>query len=285
MSFRKLICSITILVISSPLLSQKMPSDYFNEGVIFERNDDLNNSLASFEYIINNHPKNGYYASSYYNAALILYKKKDYTESLLRFKNILKGNFNELEPRGGDIMSDPYTNYRHWSSVYISNIFYDQQQYDSALYYFSLSDTLYDYQHFCGNAIEGYGIMSAMRYADIYKKLNQPDSAIKALLKYSFANLNSNNEIIDELKKLLSPKAKTIDLRKELDKGIALARKNENKPGYAHDDEYVFDFLGYEMKIEADYFYRSFEEKSPKQKEIPKLLKTTDFYKMIASLK
>ena len=285
LSFSKAICSIVVLLVSCTLLSQKMPSDYFDEALIYERNEDFDNSLASFEYIIKNHPKNGYYPASYYNSALILYKKKNYSESLFRFKNILKGNFNEYEPRGGGIMDDPYTNYRHWSSLYISKIFYDQKQYDSALYYFSLSDTLYDYEHFCGNAIEGNAIGTAMGYADLYEKLNQTDKAISALLKYAFPTLNGNKELIDELKQLLIPKTKTMNLKKELDKAISTVKKIENDPESKRDDEYVFIFLGNEIKIEAYYYFDSYRENPPGIQKIRKLIKASYFYETIASIK
>jgi len=285
LSFKKTYCILFLLIIASALQAQKMPSDYFDEAVRFDNENKLDESLASFEYIIRNHPKNGYYPISYYNTALLLYKKKNYEESKLRFKNILKGNFNEFEQRSGGIMDDPYTNYRHWSSVYISNIFYDQQQYDSALYYFSLSDSLYDYEHFCGNAIEGMAIQTAKHYALLYEKLNQPDSAISALLKYAFPTLNGNGELISELKRFLTPKAKTINFKRELDNAISLLKKIENDPGSKRDDVYAFVFLGNEVKIEADYFYSTYSEQPPSIQKMIKTIKASYFYKTVASIK
>jgi TolA-binding protein len=77
-------------IYSANLFGQKMPQDYFDEGVeATEKNND-SAALADFYYIVNNHPKNEIFPRAYYNIGLIYYKVKDHTNAIKVFKNILK---------------------------------------------------------------------------------------------------------------------------------------------------------------------------------------------------
>ena len=115
-------------------------------------------------------------------------------------------------------MDDPYTNFRHNASKILSEIYYDKKEYDSALHYFELSETTFPYLHFCGNAHASNNVHTALRYADIYKKLKQPDKAIEKLLPTVFITLSDNSRVIKELKKLLSNNK---GLKKALDNSLS----------------------------------------------------------------
>src|ERR1017187_3420282 len=130
---------------------QKMPIDYFDEGINYNNAKDYKKAIESFKYIVRNYPKDPLYPRAFYNVGYISLIDKQYDSAIFYFKAILVSNFNEKEALGGDIMADPYTNYRHHASELISDIYYNKEMYDSSLYYFSLSDTLYPYMHFCGN--------------------------------------------------------------------------------------------------------------------------------------
>src|SRR5690606_33465640 len=121
---------------------------------------------------------------------------------------------NEKESAGGDIMANPYSNYKHRASRVLSELYYNKNEFDSSLYFFMLSDDTYPYLHFCGNAYASNRIFSALRYADIYQKLNKEYEAIRSLLPAVFITLSNNSKVIAELKNLLSQK---YGLKEELD--------------------------------------------------------------------
>jgi tetratricopeptide (TPR) repeat protein len=270
-----------IFVISLRLYSasaQKMPSDYFEEAGKFYENKEFDKALACYQYIVDHHPKNELYPKSFYNVGYIYYSQKNFEKAIVIFHTILKGNSNETANLGGDIMAAPYTNYRHWANEILSDIYYEKEKYDSSLFYFALSDTTNPYLHFCGNEFAANDIYTALRYADIYQKLNQPNQAIKKLLPAVFITLADNSMIIDELKQLLKGKP---NLKSRLDESlmkIYVKTIQQNENSY---ERYYFKFLEAEIAIPDSYEYD--KKKFDKQKAIKEIM-LTDFYKMIAKL-
>ena len=94
-------------------------------------NENFNEALKGYQYIVNNHPKNELYPRAFYNVGYIYFIQKKYDKSIPIFKEILESNFNEKENLGGGIMADPYTNYRHRASEILSEIYYDKKKYDT----------------------------------------------------------------------------------------------------------------------------------------------------------
>jgi tetratricopeptide (TPR) repeat protein len=255
-----------------------MPSDYFEEAGKFYENRDFEKALISYQYIVDHYPKNELYSKSYYNVGYIYYLQKNFKKAIVIFSTILNGNFNEKEKLGGDIMADPYTNYKHRASEILSNIYYERKMYDSALHYFALSDTANPYLHFCGNEYAANDIHTALRYSDIYQKLRNPDQAIKKLLPAVFITLADNSMIIDELKKLLKGKA---NLKRKLDESLKKIYVKEIKQGKNSYKRYYFKFLDTEIAVPGSY--EGDKEMFDKQKAVDEIM-LTDFYKMIIKL-
>ena len=257
---------------------QKMPSDYFEEAGKFYENKEFGKALTSYQYIVEHYPKNELYPKSFYNVGYIYYDQKNFEKAILIFSTILNGNFNEKENLGGDIMADPYTNYSHRASEILSDIYYEKEKYDSALHYFALSDTASPYLHFCGNEYASNDIHTALRYADIYQKLKQPDQAIKKLLPAVFITLADNSMVIDELRKLLNGKS---NLKSKLDESLRKIYAKEIRQSKNSYNRYYFKFLDTEIAVPNSY--ENDNEKFDKQKAIKEIM-LTDFYKMIVKL-
>lgn len=266
-------------LLNQNLYGQKMPSDYFDEGEKYAKANDTKNAIISFQYIVKHFPKNTLYPRAFYNLGYLYFIDKQYDSSIVIFKSILESNFNEKENLGGDIMADPYTNYRHRASEILSEIYYNKKEYGTALHYFALSDTLYPYLHFCGNALEENKLHSALRYADLYQKLDNDDKAIESLLPAVFITLTDNTSVLSELKSLLKEKK---NVKKDLD--IALTNiysKIIQREDYSY-QTYYFKFLNAEIEVPSDYNYD--ENKKFNKDEAIKEIKKTDFYKMIQEL-
>lgn len=255
-----------------------MPSDYFEEAGKFYENKEFEKALTSYQYIVDHYPKNELYPKSYYNVGYIYYHQKNFKKAIVIFSTILNGNFNEKENLGGDIMADPYTNYRHRASEILSDIYYERKIYDSALHFFAVSDTANPYLHFCGNEYAANDIYTALRYADIYQKLRNPEQAIKKLLPAVFITLSDNSMIIDELKRLLKGKA---NLRSQLDESLKKIYVKEIQQSKNSYKRYYFKFLDTEIAVPDSY--EDDKEIFDKQKAVNKIM-LTDFYKMIVEL-
>lgn len=258
--------------------AQKMPSDYFEEAGRFYENKELDKALTAYQYIVDHYPKNELYPRCFFNVGYLYCSLHNFEKAIAVFSVILNENFNEHESLGGDIMADPYANYRHRASEMLSSIYYEEKKYDSALYYFALSDTAYPYLFDCGNARAADEVHKGLRYANIYQKLKQPDQAIQKLLPAVFITLYDNTGILQELKKLLKGKA---DLKRKLDdslKNIYVKRVG----GYGdYYDWYYFKFL--ETEIGIPMHYGVDDKKFDKQKTVDKI-RQTDFYAMIKKL-
>ncbi|MFN9944188.1 MAG: hypothetical protein ACK56I_32435, partial [bacterium] len=91
---------------------------------------------------------------------------------------------------------------------------------------------------------------TALRYSDIYQKLNKPDKAIESLLPTVFITLADNSKVIDELKKLLSNKK---NLKKELEESLnKIYSKKTDKADYSF-TRYYFTFLKTEIAVPDSY--------------------------------
>lgn len=263
---------------SQNLFGQKMPSDYFEEGEKYSEANDNKNALASFQYIVKHYPKNTLYPKAFYNVGYIYFMEKQYDSSIVVLKSILTSNFNEKENLGGGIMDDPYTNYRHRVSEILSDIYYNKKMYDTALYYFALSDTLYPYLHFCGNEYAANDIHTALKYSDIYQKLDNKDKAIESLLPAVFIILSNNSKVLCELKKMLKKKKK---LKSDLDLSLTNMYSKTIRQEKSIYKRYYFKFLNVEVAVPNGY--EDEKEKFDKDNAIEKT-KKTGFYKMIKSL-
>lgn len=256
---------------------QKMPSDYFQEATRYFNEGDMDKALEGYLYIVENHPRNELYPRALNNVGHIYMLQKKFPKAIEVFTKLLNGGHNELEPLGGDIMADPYTNFRHRAATQISDCYYELFQYDSALRYLALSDTAYPYRSDCGNAYAEYYIRTALRYADIYQKLGQPDKAIEKLLPQVFeTGLADNSKIIAKLKKLLKGKPK---LLKQLDESIDGVYLKTFTTKYGDYERYCIQWLG----VEIEYPYR-FNKSEYTQENVIKKMRESDFYKMVAGL-
>jgi len=279
---KKIINLLFYLILSLCVYSQKMPSDYFEEGIDFMENDNTPKALESFKHIVENHPKNDLYPRSFYNLGYVYYQDKDYHKAKLIFKSILESQFNEKEALGGNIMADPYTNYRHRASSLLHAIYYETEKYDSALHYLALSDTVYPFQHFCGNAYAEQDIYMSLKYSDLYEKLNDLTNAKTELFNSIFYNgLADNTEVLDKLKELYQQEKNHKKIKKQLDKSL---QKIYSKTLTSSDNEtytwYYFKF----QDIEVPLTYSFFDSENFNEKETINKIKESAFYKMIQSL-
>lgn len=264
------------LMITQNVYSQKMPADYFEEAAAFARKKEYDKAIPCYSYIVTNHKKNDLYHESFFNLAYSFFLLKNYDSASLLFKAIISGDFYDGELVGGSIMASPYANYKNQASELLSKIYYSQQKYDSSLHYLSLSDTLYNYRHFCGNEIDEMEIYVALRYADLYQKLGYWKKAVSSLLVLACKDLASDkSELLKQLRVLLD-KNYNSKLIEDLDK--ALLDMHVSAGGTTK--KYYFNFLNTEIPV-AEI---SSQKEYSKEQAIKKV-KESNFYKLVGSLR
>jgi len=272
--------TVLLMLLCFSAFGQKMPSDYFDEGVIFSEDNNNQEALKSFQYIVDNHPKNELYPKAYYNMGYLYLQEKQFNNAEEIFESILVSEFNETEELGGGIMADPYTNFRHRAAKHLYQIYFESKRYDTALYYLSLSDTAYPYLHFCGNEFAANDVYMSLTYADVYEKLNNSEGAIQALLNSVFIELEDNSKVISRLKGHFKKDKNRKLLKQELDNALNEMYLKNFKSGDYEYSRYYFMFQGAEIYVPGVYIDWDNFNKEETISEIEK----TEFYKMVKSI-
>lgn len=274
----KVISSIYLIIFCCYSASaQKMPSDYFEVAYEFYEKKDFDKALAAYQYIVDHYPQSEFYSKSFYNVGNIYYTQKEFDKAIPIFKAILNSNFDEKEKLGGDMMGNPYANFRHNASDILSDIYYEKEKYDSALQYLALSETNYPYFHFCGNALAESTVYIALRYANIYKKTLHPELAIKKLLPMAFILFADNSRVIEELRILLKDKP---GIKVVVDSSFEGIYGKQFEINGSCLTEYYIAISGTEVPITETL---DTQGNLDKQKTI-EYLKLTKFYRMIEEL-
>ena len=255
-----------------------MPADYYHEASEFYGEKEYDKALQAFQYIVDNHPRNELYPTSFYNTGYIYFIQKQFDKAIPVFQAIINGNFNDKDKVGEGIMDDPYANYKHKACEILCDIHYTREAYDSALYYFALSDSAYPYLHFCGNEYAANDVHTALKYADIYQKLKQPEKAISKLLPAVFIELANNKKVIDELQTLLKNET---NLKGKLDQAVQKIYLRKYKTGKGQYERYYFRFLDTELPVPED---PGADDKPFNKEKTIKTIMASRFYKMIAQL-
>lgn len=274
----KYIIVIFLSVSFQNLFGQKLASDYFEEGNELLKLKDYQNAIVSYRYIVTNHSKNQLYSKAYYNLGYSYYLNNQIDSASIVFKKILNSNFNEKENSGRSIMENPFANYCHYSSELLSKIYYDKKDFDTSLYYLSLSDTTFPLLTNCGNAFAENQINYAIKYSDLFQKLHTNEKAIQKLLKAIFITDFDNSKIILELNELLKGKK---DLKKKLKSALKKVYPHEFLYNGQKYNQYYFQFLNTEIEIPFGYDDQTYEFDS---KLALKEIENSKFYKMIMSL-
>lgn len=206
------------MLFSVTAFAQKKPADYFEEANNYYDAGQYDKALKGYQYFVKHFPKDQGYPRALYNVAHCQFLLKQYGKCVKTCRKLMAVEADEKDPLGWGIMADPYANYRHRGADMAYECYAIQQQWDSALRYLALSDTVYPYIHFCGNAYAANDVSNALRYAEIYEHMGQPDKALEKLLKTVFLDgLADVSKVIAEIRKLLSGRE---GLLQELDKAM-----------------------------------------------------------------
>ncbi|MFA7327530.1 MAG: tetratricopeptide repeat protein [Candidatus Kapaibacterium sp.] len=268
----KIITVILTLFLALNVSSQETPSEYIKKANKYLFNKDYDEALELFQYVVENFPNNKAYSNALLNIGYIHFIQEDYDEAIEIFEEVLN-----LKPEE-DIKLNGYSYLKHDACAMMSDIYYEEGEYESSLYYLSLSDTTYPYRGMCGNGNVEIGIQRALRYSELYLELDNETKAIEALMDYAFTDLANNDEILEELEELL-------DGKKNLVEKFDAAVNDMYPKAFDRDGDkfkmYYFKFLDAEIWVPNSYEggTRTFDKLNGM-----KVMKSSSFYQMISEL-
>lgn len=137
-------------------------------------------------------------------------------------------------------------------SLLMSEFYLGTKQYDSALHYIYLADTVYYPRYDCANGSYGYKAWLTRHYIKCYLASGDTSLAMNKLLNY-FINYEADQEYLtSELKKILYLKYDKEEIRAELNKGINNLRfKKEQIELSAFNQTFNVPFYGAKTKNDA----------------------------------
>lgn len=246
--------------------AQKIPKEIFDEGIAYVDKEDYKSAAMSFKTIVDNYPNDTLYPLALYNVAYVYLLDNDYNNAITAFEKVIGSDLNEADKIGGGIMDSPYANYKYKACQGLCEIYTEKGDYNKALEYLILSDKKYPFLHFCSNEGCSNETGMALHYASLYGKIGKQDEATIKLLELA---LLGNKKILEELKPLL---AEHKEAKQKLEKAIEKIYSKKTDDG----KEFYMKFLNAEMYVG----YQDKENKFDKKQTI-KLIKETEFYKMV----
>ncbi|MAC94716.1 MAG: hypothetical protein CMC96_04365 [Flavobacteriales bacterium] len=286
----KSILLLIVILLNGVTYSQTI-EDKFSRAEEHYENKEYQEALEMFLSIAQD-KRHELYPRVLYNIGHIYSIIEDTTSARKYFELILNGKFeeNEMGGPGEGIMAEPYALYKHRACKYLAEINLDNKNYRKALKYVSLADSVYSYNHFCGNAIAANNIFITSLYADCYIGLGKLDSAINCLLPEMFNNgLSDNSFIVSKLVELLYQKFNQDELNRIFKEAVnTIVIEKEKSEEYIYTYGYIILF---DKKIKIPHFdvisFFETEENQKTDEEWENIFKetyyTSDVYKRIVT--
>lgn len=192
------------------VFSQKAPEDYMREA------EDAHDSIAlvNYMYIVQKHPTNKLCPDAYLNIARIYEKQGKEADAIAIHRKIIALAMAK-KANGGDTHYT-FTHDGNRSARFLCDFHEKMGNYDSAIYFLSIYDTVLPGNLGCGMG-EQEGIL--IRYADFYAKGNRVRDAEAVLLSHSnvaYIEPRLKEKLTELFKKYEHPE----NLRTEIEKAV-----------------------------------------------------------------
>ncbi len=206
---------------------QKTPDDYMEEARMhqymqhkpnvdhLEQHDSI--ALADYRYIVEQHPKSTLCLAAYYDIARIYERQGREADAIATYHKVIALAM-DTKPK-----KEKYNFNNEGNEAARSLCDYHEKRgnYDSALYYLGIYDTVLRMFYGCGNAAAADQHVTIIRYADIYLRAHRVRDAEIVLLQDMQPDLlSSNEEIAKKLRELFTKYEKAQNLRSEMEKAV-----------------------------------------------------------------
>lgn len=252
--------------------TQKMPIDFFEEGLVFSKKNQKDSALIYFKRIVDFEPGFKYYKQAVFLLANEYYSKEKYDLSLPLLKMLIVDSsdfIHEVVKHDNDYFFSNI-DYKEWSYVMISDIYFIREKYDSSLFYLSINDLIKYNFSIDEKKWTFYDNFKILRYCDILIKLKRNEDALILILNNIWDGFAEEQELIPMLKKVLIDKKYAKELFKQSLKNLQIV-SNE----YSCNCNFIF--YGVKLSLPGDLKVKS----KCTKKQLISLIKSTKLYQEI----
>lgn len=257
MNYNTIITILLTMLFTNDLYGQKKAIDYYNAGIASLEDNHYSSALKSFNYVRKHYPNDEVFDKATYNAGTIYYSRKKYARAEKIFKYVLGRTLNDREASSNKIYYfSGFANYKHNSACYLSEIYTERGVYDTALYYLSLSDSVYPFNAYCSWERATYWQSGTLEYARIYDALGQIDNEEEVLLRYCLPNSNStkDSEAIAQLRRLYKQYENPKKLLAEVNYAFEHYLVDTSHSGSITDATYCISFRGKKIPFYSEFW-------------------------------
>jgi len=198
--------------------SQKTPDDYLQEANNEERNMHNDAALTSYRYIIGNHPGNVMCPYVYYRMGGIYAMQGRDADAIKAMRTALAGGSKRAAP---SVSMARYYGYQNGAATTLCRIYEQRGNYDSALYFLGLCDTVYPMGSGCGNAAGYEKSAIILHYTSLLRKAGRTREAERTLLSwFPYGPYGFKDSIMIKLNELLKQYEQPKQLKQEVDNAI-----------------------------------------------------------------
>lgn len=236
----------------------KISQDYCNIN-------DYQSAMKAFRPMTESYPASIFSDRMLLQIGNCYFKVQSYDSSILYLTKLLRRPPTKRERKNS------YDNTRHDACEILSQAYYQKGMYAASLYFLSISDTIYPFRAWCGNAYEGRS--NTARYLDLYHKVGDNEKELEYLLNTMSCSCYDKHDKLLRMKELLHNKK---NLLSELDSALTRMESGEGLEG---DTWYRVRFLNSSICI-----YDCSDRQIKNIEEAVNVVKTSDFYATIKSL-
>jgi tetratricopeptide (TPR) repeat protein len=271
---------VTVAVFANSIsFSQEVPIKYSQEEEKYMKaaekyveEKDYKNAISSIQYLRKQYPENWSTLFELESLGRLFFMDKQFDSSIVYLKSILTNYENQKVE--DNVNRKFYVHTLHNLTEMLSDCYFNKKMYDSALYYFSLSDTLFPFKSYCADGYDTYWQHRRIKYSEIYKNLGDSKKETDFLLTTICSISRDTSETLTRLKLLLKDKKYLLrDLDIALSNIYIKTRKNNS-------DWYYYKFLDVEIAVP----YGSTDDGKFDINKAVLDIKTSPFYTMIKSL-
>lgn len=157
--------------------SQEKAAKSLYKSIRYHSKYEYHKAISELQNIVHNYPKSIYYKRALGDLVYHFKITKQYDSALVYSKLILSKNFDSKDykaiipkqkfPKYDANIELDLGNYNYYACLYLSDIYFELQQYDSSLSYILLADTLYKYNNDCGTGAKEAQLNLFAKYSEI----------------------------------------------------------------------------------------------------------------------
>ncbi len=205
------------LFIGSVVHAQKTVEDYLHDADMECLSGHFDAALASYTYVVNNHSGNLMCPYAFFRIGLIYTEQGRQKEAI----RALRTSLTVAHDKGTARRISVYTFDPHSAAFTLCNLYEQAGNYDSAMVFLGLSDTVYRGGSGCGNSMPYEKSETVVHYARLWQEAGNHREAERALLQWlPYGTYGFKDSVIVKLAGLFRQYEQPGELRRTINSAI-----------------------------------------------------------------